>query len=101
MKQLNEFLNNDALKRLAEQKPLTKRQWIYSFMNRLDEGRYPQDYLTPARMGKTLSKWEYWELPRLWKECDTSNNFIIKFWWFAGMREYQKKPKPPKQRKLL
>lgn len=93
-----EFIDSDisAKSFLQSYKPtpiqvMGRRQWITKFLVEINSQRFEQDRLDLPRMGRTLKRWQDWELPVLWKLCETSKNFSQYFWW-----AYKQKTPPPK-----
>ncbi len=82
-------------------KVMKRKDWIYKFIAELNKNRYEQDKLTLMRMAVTLKRWQDWELPVLWKLCETSNSFSKYFWWAYKMKPPIKKEKKKKELTLF
>ena len=93
-------LHISEIVKIYKPRPLEKQNrtfWIYKFIKQINDGRYEQDKFDIPRMGRTLKRWQLWELPVLWKLCETSTNFTKYFWWAWHQKPPYHKPKKPKQ----
>jgi hypothetical protein len=100
MEDISKYINIETYKRIKTAKPIGRKYWMMKFLRKLNEGRYEQDLIDIPRMGRILKKFELWELPNLWAECEQSKNFQSHFWWREKREPYRKIYKP-KQIKLL
>lgn len=77
-------------------KQISRGQWLSMFFHRLEKDWLGRDQLTRMRVGVAMKKFPDWELPVIWKLCETSKNFSACFWGTAKKRPAIKKEKKPK-----
>jgi len=101
MESISKYLNEDTIKRVLIKKKLGRGYWLNKFYYRVNENEYEANKLERFVVGRMLKKFNDWQLPMLWKECDTAKNFKVKFLWRVKVEPKIIKEKKLKQGKLL
>lgn len=96
---LNEVSQIGDLMKVYKPKPIqliSRGQWLNRFHYKLSQDWNGTVPLTRLRVGVAMKKFPDWELPVIWKLCDTSTvSFAKCFWGTAKQRKL-----PPKEKKL-